>query len=922
MTGLLYALISFGFMFAAGYPLSCLLLSGNSQKTKLILSPLLGLCLTVVLFYLLGFNLNLKTGLSSWIVLGFIGLLNLAVLLKSQTYIKFKGFHFYPFFASLIYLILLAVPFFKVGINYMSVWNEDFFGYVTVADYLKEHTVNEKISPDIFAEHPVYRRVAAVVRDKFQKEYYRLGPEYYLSFFSVILGVDSRYLFFPVLISFAMLMPLALFLFLRIFSIPQSLGSRIIFLLPFFSFHYFGFVIQLFAQAAGIPILLLLTFCLDSLFNRPSGFSTYFLSIIALSGLIILYVEALPFILPFGFYLVLFWIQKKRNLLKDLKKILIVFVILMMVMNIKFIQVFIYQFSQYDLAGTIGWNNNPRVDRVMLFPYFFIETGLPALWGLVTVPSAEWSKNRFSVYALWFILLLSIILLAFATIGVFLFPFDKKSLWVFTAGMLFLGIVVTFCRRTDYFLFKLIMWFQFFFCALLVIGIYSILKKSPEKKWLRGFILPVIFFLVFLNIINLRKIEKSSLGESTTWVEWRNASAHDHLRSLEAVKKFINKEELLTVVIPGFHPGRWASQILKDYRLDYLVNNNWHDCRIKYENGDIDSGWKTRNVLLVNPKEDIFGNVIPENAIIWRGSYFWLALSARLHNFIFPVSVSKGLIREANPYFREIIGWFPYEIYKQSPTYFERTGFRWIQNNSTCIIKNVNREPIRIMVNLEVFPGLDHAETRIDFGGKTIFSKLLAAQARVLSDVFVPARDGLLTLRFSHNGKKINADRILRIINRDIAIDERTVNARVRSLEIVPETMVKKEGFFFHGTHFDLLDLQKDNFFFYGIFADGWAAQQTGFIFDLKGKSGFFYKINLPVSFYTKPLTMKFKFGNKIVYGVRLSRPGEHIVHLQIPEEFRKPLMLSIETDNARTISLNDTRAAAYFFISGGFTRE
>ena len=88
---------------------------------------------------------------------------------------------------------------------------------------------------------------------------------------------------------------------------------------------------------------------------------------------------------------------------------------------------------------------------------------------------------------------------------------------------------------------------------------------------------------------------------------------------------------------------------------------------------------------------------------------------------------------------------------------------------------------------------------------------------------------------------------------------------------------------------------------------------------DLRNRSDFFYKINLPFSFYREPLTLHFKFNGETMKQVRVNKPGDHLIHIKIPDKFRKPGDMSVEANESRQISLSDARKAAYLFVSGSF---
>jgi len=919
--GLLAALASFLFLFASGYPLACLLLRDGRRGLRLILSPLLGLCLDVIVLYVLGVYGNLPTRTSAGILLAAVVVLNLFAALKDKTYFHFGGVQGRPLVASLIYLLILAPPLFIVGRSYMSIWNEDFYGYVAVADYLKDHTANERIDRDLVREHPVHERVDRMVRDQFQDRFYRIGPEFQLSFVSVVLKGEARELFFPVLISFAMLTPLGLFLFLGVFGIPPRTALAVVCLLPLFSFHYFGFIAQLLAQAAGIPVIFLCYWAVDCTFGRTRKWKDLALLSITLIGAILLYIEAVVLLLPYGIYLAIRWVRGKRRFVEDAKTAAAVLFVLVAFFNVKSLALVRYELRQSHLDRLFVPESIDYVQRNVLFPYFLVESGAPAVWGLITAPPNAWPFFNAPPAVFWSVLLLTAILSVYFGFGIIRFPHEKRALWASVAGLFITASGLAFFARMDFLLFKLVMWFQFFLCAAVVVGSQAVMGARKRTSLVRMAISLPLILLVFFNAINIFVIGRASLGESAFWVQWRGASRKDPLRRLEAAKAGIDPREPLAVIIPGFHPSLWASYVLKDFRLRFLVNNSLMHFQTRYEGKYAEDGWTTPRLLLTNAAEDIFANRVPARSVVRDAGYFLIADAGSIFDYLLPVSTRRGIIREVNPEIAAIAGWYPYEIHLKSPWPFDRRGFRWVENNSTFLIKNVSRQSLRIKLNMEIAAGVEPVPMSISFAGQTIYAAEMRGQSRILSEPFTPDHDGLGRIVFARAGKKINPKRKFQMINRDLGSDNRFVNGRIGRMEVVQDAETKESGFFFGGDRFVLDDLDKDNFYFAGLYPDGHAAPSVSFVFDLKDRRAFRYRISVPRFGSPEGFAVTVRFDGQPAAWFPIHTPGDALLEVPIAPEFRKVTRIEIVADPAWPISAGDRRLSVYLFREGELLR-
>jgi hypothetical protein len=518
-------------------------------------------------------------------------------------------------------------------------------------------------------------------------------------------------------------------------------------------------------------------------------------------------------------------------------------------------------------------------------------------------------------------MILSAFLFAIFGFGILKFPFKQRALWTSIAAFLAAAAGLAFLVRIDYLLYKMVMWFQFFFCATLWAGVWAALQAGRHRLLVRAVIGLLLVLLAAGNGINVITIGRASLGESSLWVEWRGASRTDPLRGLEAAKTSLNPRQPLTAIIPDFHPSRWASYVLKDFRVRFLVNNSRDHFQTRYEGSYEENGWTTPRLLLVNAHEDIFKNRLQPEAVVRAAGYYLAADSGRVFNYLFPVSTRQAIFRQTSPEIAATVGWYPYEVYPKSPWAFDRRGFRWIENNSAFLIKNVTRKALRLKLHLEVAGGVEPASMRIDFAGQNIFSGEMSAQARLLSEPFTPAQDGLGRIVFAGPGTIINGGRAIRLVNRDIGTDDRLVNARLARLEVVPDAETKKAGFFFGADRFTPADVDRDDFYFAGLYPDGWAAPAVSFLLDLRGRRALRFRIFVPSCPSPDGFVLDFRFEGSPARRFPIRTPGEIVIDVPIPAEYRRVSRVEITADKAWPIGSRDARRSVYMLREGEMLR-
>jgi hypothetical protein len=174
---------------------------------------------------------------------------------------------------------------------------------------------------------------------------------------------------------------------------------------------------------------------------------------------------------------------------------------------------------------------------------------------------------------------------------------------------------------------------------------------------------------------------------------------------------------------------------------------------------------------------------------------------------------------------------------------------------------------------------------------------------------------------FTGPGTKIDAGRRLRLINRDIGTDDRVVNGRIGRMEVVRDAETKESGFYFGGDRFVQADLDKDNFYFVGIYPDGHAAPSVSFVFDLKDRRVFRYRISVPPSSPPDGFVVTVCFDGRPAARFPIRTPGGELLEVPIAPEFRKVTRIEITADRAWPISARDHRLSAYLFQEGELLR-
>jgi hypothetical protein len=373
-----------------------------------------------------------------------------------------------PFVLAVLFsLFWTAWPALRFGLNWISFVNDDFTNYCLAAERFRDFG---------FYRIPTFPELAG--RDYTQ--YYwimhalqlmRFGAEHALAWLAAVTGKPALQVFMPAIVAFGMAQIFAasgLVLYsgrLR----RQAIWTAL--LLSFSPMFMFGSLYQLFAQVAGIALLITLVALLTAPLATRRRLRVLAYAVptsIVGAALCIFYPEVTPFcILTVGLFLVLKAVRTRR--LPGAQIVLLEYVIVGVILLLRYNFIsYIYTLSNQYVGGT------KHVDlSLSLFPFFLIPSGLASVFGLqpmnFDVPNPKGS----------IVIAVGIVLLAVA------FVRAVRGAWraVPVACLLLVDFVVSaqlYRAGNDFGLYKLVMFMQ----PALMAALAGILVAPRRLRWI------------------------------------------------------------------------------------------------------------------------------------------------------------------------------------------------------------------------------------------------------------------------------------------------------------------------------------------------------------------------------------------------------------------------------------------------------
>lgn len=450
--------------------------------------------------------------------------------------------------ASLIVLVYAGWPLFKLGLGWLSYCNDDMANYCLAAMRSLHHgffdvpTVRELTGGD-YSQCYWFLHVAAFIR---------YGSELLLAGITATSGLNALKIFMPTIVALGMSVPLATAALMRASHVKYKamvFGAGLLALSPLF---LVGIFYQLIAQMAGMALLCSVAALLmpeKISWDKKSALIRYgvVLGILG-AALCITYPEITPFCgLGFFLWIVIKSIRERKFFWRPIVGAL--FVGLIAVVCLRY-NIFTYLLTLQEQL----YAGSHLVESDLLFPYFLVPSGLPALFGFSAL--ADQFENIIRGYFYFFLavvcLFLFIILVAKSLKA-------GQSAACIAAIMIGMGGVL-FCKQAGFGTFKLAMFVQpfiavelaLFFSSLtflpcfIGLGIYCALQLSAGA----------FYGMSSLGKTNARYVSIPQISESDFEIEKINGTTLFSLRSSHVVI-----EKIVACVLDLHHQNKQLLEI-------------------------------------------------------------------------------------------------------------------------------------------------------------------------------------------------------------------------------------------------------------------------------------------------------------------------------------------------------------------------
>jgi hypothetical protein len=278
-------------------------------------------------------------------------------------------------------LLLAGWPMFSCGFRWLSYCNEDMANYCLSAQRLQDHGYYDPPSQEVLdagrdgSAFCWYLQVGIANRP---------GSELVLALASSVTGRTPHQVFMPVILAFnAVLLAAAAAL-----AYQSSRSYRVALLtcglLAVSSLTTLGVLYQVIAQVGGVALLLANVLLLVRPLPKrplPSLLGTAVPAGILLAGLLIHYSEIVPFlVLTYGVWIAVEAVRRRHLPYASLGVLGGGTLLCVLVLNLYFFEAALYVVQQ--LHGVAGADPDGVAQRIEVFPYFVIPSGLAQVWGV------------------------------------------------------------------------------------------------------------------------------------------------------------------------------------------------------------------------------------------------------------------------------------------------------------------------------------------------------------------------------------------------------------------------------------------------------------------------------------------------------------------------------------------------------------
>lgn len=471
------------------FPLRLRILQG------ILLSPAIGIAAVILPVFFLS-----RTGLPvrdfAGYLLPVLGGVSALVLAVKRPLLPLRKLWFF-IIVLLAALLLIARPMLSYGFDWVSYSNDDMANSALAAarffnqGYFDAPNMADLLGGRDYSSAYWYMYAAGGVRP---------GPELMLAAIWAITGLNAHLIFMPVI----MALHLSLICAAAAIVAGYTRGVRAPLIAAAFMtvspLSTLGLLYQLNGQVGGLALLcaaVTLLYRKQRLTSLPRLVLASVPSVLILAGLFVWYQEALPF-LGFG-WLVYAVLSLKRDL-GSAKQIIVPVLSLALVLIVLPSQ---YTVSTlFTLLIRVSTATTSVDTTSVLFPYFLVPSGIPALWGLIPIGGFKWDIA----------LVVSIAIAGGIAISLWFLPrlFRQARQLSPSANMSVVMLAIgclLFAKNVDYGLFKLSMFLQPFMLGVVAIEIAQALPTLGKLGRV------AISSILFFSLVSQSHYVSRSMGE-------------------------------------------------------------------------------------------------------------------------------------------------------------------------------------------------------------------------------------------------------------------------------------------------------------------------------------------------------------------------------------------------------------------------
>ena len=573
MTAFIFTLGVFIYFWFLGYATLSMFNPRLRLMQSILISPAMGIAVVLLPLFLIN-RMGLPVQVfGQFLLLGLLVISGVIVLIKKPI---FPTRRLLPLMGLLIVALALAAwPMFLYQFDWTSVGNDDMANYCLGAQrFLNAGYFDEPNLTDLFAGRNYslaywFMHVAGKMR---------AGSELMLSVWWAATGLNAHQIFMPIIFALHLSLICATGALVAGKNFSKKAPLIAMSLLAISPLTTLGAIDQLIGQVGGLTLLCAasLMFCRD-LTIRPFRrlISPSIAGAIIFSALFLWYPEALPFLgLGWILFLVIKIFQNRSGAAPIIIPSLLIGMLTLLFLGSSILNALEIMMGQARIHGSAS-------DAIILFPYFLIPSGIPALFGLASLGARH---EPFISIAIVLGCIICIWMLRQTIKGA---RISYPPALILTV-MIVLSIVLIY-KRYDFGLFKLSMYMQPFLIAVAVAAICTWSQWKGKQRITRSLFALVVVLGVYTQFLGVTSSTGEVMG-SFNEIAHANSKKlpqkfHEFIQTLPEQKNHFYIADISNVVLAKiqslytqgksiYFPGRNFYVLMNDYKkLPFYEDN-------------------------------------------------------------------------------------------------------------------------------------------------------------------------------------------------------------------------------------------------------------------------------------------------------------------------------------------------------------